>query len=373
MLSSFFFFSIVMSLFSVEMAERISVALEFPDWVIYRSAEKADEIFGPAVQILKKVIVDNVPQASQWAKLVDDNTHPFSRKLPLMDPYYVIFTMLMYLVVLAVAFVVGKILGKHKYKLYGVLHNFFLFALSLYMCVSLGCGARAANYSLWNNAAGTSAAEWRIAKIGWVFYISKIPEWNDTVLMLLKHNYHQVSFLHVYHHMSVFVVWWVCGFIAPSGEIYYSAMVNSGIHVVMYGYYCLTLIFSTGPVRDQLNKIKFIITKGQITQFVFNCFQSGYDLLYVPRSELKQNPFPLQVLFVYMVTLIILFGNFFLQNSRKPRHASGGHGNSSRKTGHGSSSSPKPKKVVEAPNDGFPAGMTKAQKKEALKAQKKKK
>jgi len=38
-----------------------------------------------------------------------------------------------------------------------------------------------------------------MAKIIWVFYVSKIVEFIDTVIMVLKKNNRQVSFLHVYH------------------------------------------------------------------------------------------------------------------------------------------------------------------------------
>eukprot|EP00796_Vickermania_ingenoplastis_P013305 gene13305-9142_t len=318
---------------SVETADRIFKAMEVPDWVMYSGAQKTYQVFGPAADALKEAMLLNFPVLHRLVQLVENNTHPLARRLPCLDPFYVFFGILCYSGMMAVAYAVGRLAGKRAYKMFGMLHNFFLFALSLYMCLGFAIGARAANYSLWNNAAGTSPVEWRIAKIGWIFYLSKIPEWNDTVLMLLKQNYRQVSFLHVYHHISVFIIWWCAARVAPSGDVYYCAMVNSGIHVIMYGYYFLTLLFPTGPVRDQLNKCKFIITKGQMTQFVFNCCQSVYDLVYLPRSELRYSPFLLQLLFWYMITLLILFGNYFIKNSRMTAKG--------KKTGKAKAASPK--------------------------------
>lgn len=36
--------------------------------------------------------------------------------------------------------------------------------------------------------------------------------------MALKKNNHQISFLHVYHHTSIFFIWWVITYYAPGGE-----------------------------------------------------------------------------------------------------------------------------------------------------------
>lgn len=36
--------------------------------------------------------------------------------------------------------------------------------------------------------------------------------------MILKKNYRQVSFLHVYHHLSIFPIWWLVTLMAPGGD-----------------------------------------------------------------------------------------------------------------------------------------------------------
>jgi elongation of very long chain fatty acids protein 4 len=38
-----------------------------------------------------------------------------------------------------------------------------------------------------------------MASVLWVFYASKVPEFFDTVLMCLKQNFRQITFLHVSH------------------------------------------------------------------------------------------------------------------------------------------------------------------------------
>lgn len=37
-------------------------------------------------------------------------------------------------------------------------------------------------------------------------------------IMIFKNNYHQVSFLHVYHHLSIFPIWWIVTTMAPGGD-----------------------------------------------------------------------------------------------------------------------------------------------------------
>ena len=57
-----------------------------------------------------------------------------------------------------------------------------------------------------------------MAKMIWLFYFSKIFEFVDTMIMVVKKNNRQISFLHIYHHSSIFVIWWLVTFVAPNGE-----------------------------------------------------------------------------------------------------------------------------------------------------------
>ena len=79
-----------------------------------------------------------------------------------------------------------------------IIHNIFLILLSLYMCCGCILEARKNKYHLWGNEYKQSEVE--MAKYIYIFYISKIYEFVDTFIMLLKGNIKQISFLHVYHH-----------------------------------------------------------------------------------------------------------------------------------------------------------------------------
>ena len=49
----------------------------------------------------------------------------------------------------------------------------------------------------------------QIASGLWWFYFSKLIEMLDTIFFVLRKKNNQISFLHVYHHASMFPIWWV--------------------------------------------------------------------------------------------------------------------------------------------------------------------
>jgi len=191
-------------------------------------------------------------------------------------------------------------------KLFKMFHNLFLFGLSAYMCIECIRQALLAKYSLFGNAMsdGTDPHGQGMANVIWVFYLSKSYEFFDTVIMILTKKFEQVSFLHVYHHCTIFAIWWAIATYAPGGDAYFSTILNSFVHVVMYAYY-----FFSGLKFTFLNPIKPFITSMQMTQFMCMLVQSLYDYTYPP----KYPRFLIILLGVYMLTLLALFGNFFYQ------------------------------------------------------------
>ena len=198
---------------------------------------------------------------------------------------------------------------------FATLHNVNLTLLSLYMLVEILRQAYIHHYSLFGNGVDHSPAGYGMARILYIFYLSKTLEFLDTVIMCLKKNFHQVTFLHMYHHASIFVIWWVIVYFAPGGEAYFSAALNSAVHVVMYGYY----LWSTYAGRVPEGKrpswthpafYKRYITMMQMTQFAVMMLQASYDLLF-PSAYPR---FCVWILFGYMWTMLALFGNFFVQS-----------------------------------------------------------
>jgi hypothetical protein len=92
-------------------------------------------------------------------------------------------------------------------RLLATLHNVNLTLLSLYMLVEILRQAYQHGYSLFGNGVDHSAEGYGMARILHIFYLSKTLEFIDTVIMCLKKNFHQITFLHMYHHASIFAIW----------------------------------------------------------------------------------------------------------------------------------------------------------------------
>ncbi|KQK13650.1 elongation of fatty acids protein 3-like [Brachypodium distachyon] len=95
-----------------------------------------------------------------------------------------------------------------------------------------------------------------------VFYLSKIYELGDTLLILLARR--PLTFLHVYHHAVVIVMCYL--WLATRQSLMPVALVtNATVHVVMYGYYLCCSLGLRWPPRW-----KRAVTELQIVQFLFS-------------------------------------------------------------------------------------------------------
>jgi len=139
-----------------------------------------------------------------------------------------------------------------------------------------------------------------MASVLYIFYLSKILDFCDTVFILFRKKWRQLSFLHVYHHSSIFLVYWMNLNVAYDGDIYLTIVLNSFVHLVMYSYYLLATLSIQVPWKNY-------ITLLQMGQFLLMNAQAIY-LLYF------KCPFPRNVTFFYLfyiISLFILFQNFY--------------------------------------------------------------
>ncbi|KAL5562852.1 hypothetical protein UlMin_032599 [Ulmus minor] len=101
----------------------------------------------------------------------------------------------------------------------------------------------------------------------YVFYLSKILEFLDTLFIILSGSIRRLSFLHVYHHATVVIMCYL--WLHTKQSLFPVALVtNASVHVLMYGYYFLCGI----GIRP---KWKRVVTDCQIIQFVFSFVVSG--------------------------------------------------------------------------------------------------
>ncbi|KNG46015.1 gns1 sur4 family protein [Stemphylium lycopersici] len=95
---------------------------------------------------------------------------------------------------------------------------------------------------------------------GWWFYLSKFYEVLDTAIILAKGK--RSTTLQKYHHAGAMLSMWA-GMRFMSPPIWMFALVNSGIHAMMYTYYTVSALGYRVP-----NIVKRTLTTLQITQFL---------------------------------------------------------------------------------------------------------
>ncbi|KAL4225491.1 hypothetical protein ACF0H5_016181 [Mactra antiquata] len=154
----------------------------------------------------------------------------------------------------------------------------------------------------------------RLARACWWFFFSKSIELIDTVFFMFRKKNNQISFLHLYHHFTMPLIWYVGVKYVPGGESYFSASINSGIHVLMYTYYLLSAM---GPQMQKYLWWKRYMTVMQLMQFWGILFHTSYAIY-------KDCGYPNMynwALIFYDFSHIALFSNFYYQTYSKKAKA----------------------------------------------------
>lgn len=106
-----------------------------------------------------------------------------------------------------------------------------------------------------------------------LFTISKLPEFVDTVFLLLTGKY-KLPFLSWFHHISVFLFAW-SSYQDGSSIYVYAAAMNYTVHTIMYFYFCL----AEAGFKNGVKPAAPYITILQILQMVYSIFISTYVCL----------------------------------------------------------------------------------------------
>lgn len=156
----------------------------------------------------------------------------------------------------------------------------------------------------------------KVANLLWLFYVSKILDFCDTFFIVMGRKWKQLSFLHVYHHISIFLFYWLNLNVGYDGDVYLTIVLNGFIHTVMYTYYFVSM---------HADKIwwKSALTLSQMIQFVTMNAQAIYLIgtgctLYPPNI--------IKAYLIYIVSLLVLFLNFFIKS-----YITGGKGKGKKK------------------------------------------
>jgi len=138
----------------------------------------------------------------------------------------------------------------------------------------------------------------------YVHYLSKYFDYCDTWFIILRKKQNQLSFLHVYHHSSIGIVWGLLLYNGVgNGTGTFGCLLNSIIHFMMYSHYLWTSFGYNNPFKK-------LITQSQITQFYLLFAHSIFVLLY-------ENIYPIHYAWIqltYQLQMIVLFSNFYIKN-----------------------------------------------------------
>ncbi|XP_051936510.1 elongation of very long chain fatty acids protein 5 [Hippocampus zosterae] len=145
----------------------------------------------------------------------------------------------------------------------------------------------------------------QVMNVLWWYYFSKFIELMDTVFFILRKNNHQLTFLHVYHHISMLNIWWFVLNWLPCGHSYFGPTLNSFVHVVMYSYYGLSAI----PAMRPYLWWKKYITQLQLIQFFLTVLQTLGAIIWPCGVPIGWLYFQI----IYMSTLTVFFSNFYIQ------------------------------------------------------------
>ncbi|KAK3932474.1 Elongation of very long chain fatty acids protein [Frankliniella fusca] len=108
-------------------------------------------------------------------------------------------------------------------------------------CVRLGWGW-SLNWTCMPLGDSREQVDYEIALAVWLYFILKIVDLLDTVFMVLRKNFHQISFLHVYHHTGMVCAIWFAVKVIPGAHHTFLGFINCFVHCFLYAYYFISLL-----------------------------------------------------------------------------------------------------------------------------------
>jgi len=156
-----------------------------------------------------------------------------------------------------------------------------------------------------------------VANLLWLFYISKVWDFWDTIFIVLGKKWRQLSFLHVYHHTTIFLFYWLNANVFYDGDIYLTIALNGFIHTVMYTYYFICMHTKDKETGKSIPIWwKSYLTLLQLVQFV-TMMSQGLYLLARGCDSLPHRIVATYV--VYILSLFFLFLQFFIASYMTPK------------------------------------------------------
>jgi len=239
-----------------------------------------------------------------WARPADWPVNEISNNWPLVKMEDALPIAIGYLLFVVLGQIImpfmPNVKGLYPFKF---LYNLFQVILCSYMFMEAGMRAYSAGYTL-EPCNAFDHKNPPITFILYIFYLSKILDFLDTGFIILEKRWKQLSFLHVYHHTSIFLFYWLLVNVSYDGDVYLTICLNGFIHTVMYTYYFVSLHTKEiwwKPALTMLQMVQFVLMNAQAAHVIY------FDCKAYPRN--------ITVAYLYyIVSLLLLFAHFFVMS-----------------------------------------------------------
>jgi len=154
-----------------------------------------------------------------------------------------------------------------------------------------------------------------LINIVYIFYLVKLVEFFNTIFLILRKRLHHLTYLHIFHHATIFPLWWLGVNFHTDGVTAFAVLSNSLIHTIMYTHYILSLF---GNKFKRFIWWKRYLGIFQMMQYYALIFLSLYMLIW-PTTECfyKINDNVFYVIIGYSVIHIVLYLTTTITKTKK--------------------------------------------------------
>lgn len=193
------------------------------------------------------------------------------------------------------------IIPKNTMRQISICHDIFLILWNTYIFSSICYIVYDRNLTLYGN--DPEITNTMLNNVMYHFWISKYYDYFDTLIIILNGNYSQLSYLHIFHHMSVSTIMFYNYKLIPNGgDIWFLIFYNSFIHILLYYYYYLTATYT----KKKIWWAKYLTTF-QIIQFVCGIVQQSGSII----TNKKYPSYIRETNVLYSAYMLYLFTNFY--------------------------------------------------------------
>lgn len=233
------------------------------------------------------------------------NGDPRTKGYPLMSsPKYMIGCVLVYLLVVFLLKAIMKNRQPFELRSFLMLYNLVQVVGTFYMFYELFTVALLSNYSLACEPVNYSNEElpMRMQHVHWLYFMSKLVDFIDTIVFALRKKDNQITFLHVFHHATIVPYSWIAAKYFPGGQSFFACMLNSLVHTIMYSYYGLAAL---GPRVQKYLWWKRYITMIQLMQF-FAVIIHSFVNLFQPSCSFPKSFVVSYTIYTFMIAGLFL-------------------------------------------------------------------